>query len=190
MTRMFQLAYALLGIISVTAAEPKGDRKYLREMVWNRQFDELEKIADSTRKKKAAAGQPYFSLYDFYNWTGPISQSNEDSNWQTHLTHLQAWQKAKPDSITPLIATACYWSSYGWKARGTDTADKTAAQQMKLFEARQQKADKALDQVPKSKRTEPALVLREARSRIGSRASESRNDRAVLPRTRVGPVRL
>ena len=129
-------------------------RKLIRTMVWDWEFDRLEKIAAASRKKEIAEGEKYVDLYNFYEWTGPISRRNDDSIWETHLEHLTGWKAAHPDSVTPRIALTKYWLGYAWKARGGGWADSVTPEGWRLFGERLAEAQRELDGVPQELRTD------------------------------------
>ena len=109
----------------------------------NRDYDGLEKMAETYRQSKAEFADGYEKIYSVY---GGLDLELEDSEqtFQQRQIQMQDWIRAKPDSPTPRIEMARILIDYAWKARGTDWAKNVKQQDWQTFGARLQGAVKYL----------------------------------------------
>lgn len=119
------------------------NRRNLR-LLEEKKYDELEKIAGPLRKNKTKFRNGDSMLFEFYNGLSnadtELERSVTDADWQKRLRQIEAWQKAKPKSITPRIALAMCYDSYGSFARGHGWASTVSDKNMQLFHQRNEKA--------------------------------------------------
>lgn len=121
----------------------------LRMLVLEKNFDELEKIAQVARADvsgKLPAKKPA-NLQFFYRELNSLRKANSEENWKNRLAIFQEWVKSKPDSVTAKLALADVVQSYAWRARGGGYADSVSNDGWKGFEQRLEQAQKILDQV-------------------------------------------
>jgi hypothetical protein len=89
------------------------------------QYDSLEAMAESLRKREARWPNGAWKLRTFYNYGFDISVIREnasEADWQPHLRQLRQWNSSMPSSITAPVALAFALSSYAWEARGSQYA--------------------------------------------------------------------
>ncbi len=117
-------------------------------------FNELESLAKRYREKDEY--WEGFSALDTLYQQLQTPRGRDDAAWQKHFARLDRWQKAKPDSPTPLIALGYTYISYGWKARGNGFAASVTPEGAKALEERVAKARGYLHQAMKLKTPDPA----------------------------------
>lgn len=106
-------------------------------------YDDLERMANDQRKKKARFPDGSWKLGSFYNaFTAP------SSDWNALFWHLDRWKTKYPKSITVKVATSGAWSSYAWVARGSGYANTVGEEGWKLFRERMVKAYDLIKDAP------------------------------------------
>jgi tetratricopeptide (TPR) repeat protein len=126
--------------------------KNVRELLHQEQFDELDRIAGTDRTSKARFGGGGWKLNTLYTGlASPLQESASEADWDAHLSRLRIWMAKKPESITARIALAASYTSYAWKARGTDLADKVSDGSREVFQARLEQAQTILDNAARLK---------------------------------------
>jgi len=123
----------------------------LADLLRQQDFDQLDCIADSARSKKARFSSGGWKLHEIYRSLDEpqkgVHATEED--WNDHLTRLERWVSAKPESITARIALAKSYASYAWDARGKGYADTVSDSGWRLFRQRLEKAKSILDDAAK-----------------------------------------
>jgi tetratricopeptide (TPR) repeat protein len=124
----------------------------VRELLRQEQFDELDRIASADRTSKARFGGGGWKLNTLYTGlASPPQESASEADWDAHLSRLRIWMAKKPESVTARIALASSYTSYAWKARGTDLADKVSGGSWEVFQARLEQARTILDNAARLK---------------------------------------
>ena len=105
-------------------------------------FAEIDAEADAARKSKERFGGGVWKLYALYvSLSGPAGGDRaSDEAWTTHLGKLEAWVKARPESITARVALAEGYRSLGWRARGGGESNTVSANGWKQLEEGNSKA--------------------------------------------------
>ncbi len=117
---------------------------HVRTLFNKSNFSQLEKLANTDRATKAKFGNGEWKIFTFYDCLR-CSDKDPDATWQLHAQILQAWEKAKPNSITARVAYAEYLTDYAGHARGGGYADTVTPVGWRLFAERLGEARKALD---------------------------------------------
>ena len=80
-------------------------------------FDELDRMADKYRRGEDAGLRRRLEASSFCT-TLWMRHSLTDKDSVEHLAHLEAWMKARPESITARVALAASLHRWAWVARG------------------------------------------------------------------------
>jgi hypothetical protein len=107
---------------------------YLRYLLLQENFTELETIAAQLRTKKSRFRSGEWQLFFYYidltkDWGTP-SPSQPIQAEQI----LEKWRKAKPDSITPVILLAEFYCDQAWLARSCNWASEVTPEGWQGFE--------------------------------------------------------
>lgn len=114
------------------------------DLLYAREFDELDKIARELRASKAQWESGYWKLGAFYKGFADLPKEASDARWTNLLAHLRLWVKAKPESITAHTALGRTLTRYAWKARGGGWAKTVTPEGWKVFYARLAEARQVL----------------------------------------------
>jgi hypothetical protein len=127
-------ALVLSSVSQVEAKDPKY-RRDIQGFLARSAFAELEAAADSVRTSKDRVEGGTWKLYVFYDTVAnPVERERASTvEWKQHIARLQNWATAQPQSITPRVALAEAYRSFGWKARGNGYADTVSASGAQQF---------------------------------------------------------
>ena len=128
---------------------------HVKDLVTHEQFDELEKLAQHCREtEEFGEGDPMLSWF----YSGVVRPwSNKEDPYPDNLARLERWKKAKPDSLTAMLAIAITYSNYAWAARGHGFAGEVTEEGGKLYHERLAKGKKYLDEAMEKKLADGAL---------------------------------
>lgn len=143
-------------LLQLFAAELPSRDAVLR-MVYNGQFDQLEKLTGELRTQKLEFYNGYSQLSVFDGYLVGFSSSTEDCKWEEYVEKLKAWSDAYPKSSTPLIALGNTYKNWAWKARGSGWASEVTDQGGRLFKERLYKARENLEAADKLAVKDPEL---------------------------------
>ena len=101
-------------------------------------FDELDRMADGYRLYKTRVPGGAWRLRQFYTVLDAPQLTDKDS--VEHITHLQHWMTARPNSITARVALATSLHRWAWVARGNGLANTVTPEGWRLFKERAQEA--------------------------------------------------
>lgn len=96
---------------------------YLRQLYYDGDFDALEKLAHEYRTEKTRNRNAGWLLDDFYEYLTNEIDSEDDVRDEEYFAQLEAWKKAKPDSITWRVVEAMSEINLAWRFRGSGTSD-------------------------------------------------------------------
>jgi hypothetical protein len=101
-------------------------------------YDKLEKTAHEARTGKTRFNGGVWKLLDVYEaLAAPIvGPAASEEDWKFHIASLKAWESARPESVTAMLALAETYVSYADKARGTGYADTVSEAGWKLHNER------------------------------------------------------
>jgi hypothetical protein len=139
------------------AKEIEGVIDQAKALLAAKYFDQLDALAAKMRESKQQYASGNWMLHWFYDEALDLNGDNSNEEFTERRKVLQDWINAKPDSITPRVALANLLTSYAWKARGTDTADKVATEGWRLFAARLNDANLVLKRARTLKQQCPVL---------------------------------
>src|ERR1041385_2167244 len=111
----------------------------------NKDYAALEALAAKHRVSKERYASGKWKLGILYSGFEPSGNAS-DAEWQARLNQIQDWMKARPEAITPRVASARIMTSYAWRARGSATADQVKDASWQTFFARLQKALTSLEE--------------------------------------------
>jgi hypothetical protein len=114
-------------------------------------FDRLDKIADKIRSEKSRGAGGSWRLKTFYEQM--TTKQDIASNPDVHQQQLEAWIKAKPESVTARIGLAEFFISSGWAARGSAT--EVADSAWPIFLGKVKKGKAILDEAAKLSQKDP-----------------------------------
>ncbi len=113
-------------------------------------YDELEKIASTLRQSGESFPSGKWKLDTFYNsFYKERKVYNERLKEEDYLSRfglIQAWLKAKPQSVTARVALAGLYCKYAWFARGGGYANTVSGSGWKLMAERNAAARKNLEE--------------------------------------------
>ncbi|XHR27998.1 MAG: hypothetical protein ACFUZC_18970 [Chthoniobacteraceae bacterium] len=140
MKRILLWACLVLPLLATPAfAEPGWDShqiiKISANLLKKEDFAALDKLAIDIKAKGYDIRQRYPELQAFYEGFR-IKDSATDREWLDQQGRLDCWMRDNPDSQTAKIAMVHWFLDYGWKARGTEEADKVSREGFKLMEER------------------------------------------------------
>ena len=121
----------------------------------DKNWDELEKIAEELRIKKLRFPSGRWKLEAFYKGLSNPEKVVGSHDWNSLITGLQEWKAAKPASITPVILLGEAYISYGWEARGSGYANTVTKDGLRLFKDRIAKARQYLEAAEKMPTNDP-----------------------------------
>jgi hypothetical protein len=107
----------------------------IRELVKERNFQELEKQAAQVRSTKARFEGGTWKLFTFYQGAAipfsgrPVSEMEST----VHIAILKSWISAIPESVTARVALAESYYDWAWKARGSGYANTVSEQSWEEF---------------------------------------------------------
>jgi hypothetical protein len=116
----------------------------VRSLLAARAYDALEECARSARQDKQRFANGTWKLQRFYT-AFPLSVIAEDPAWEDRLAELNAWQQARPSSVTPAIALAEFYSAYAQKAAAEDRKAGVAAEDSERAQERLETALRMLE---------------------------------------------
>jgi hypothetical protein len=119
-----------------------------RQMLRERNFRQLDCLADDVRLKKARLAGGMWKLHLIYNGLGsPVSYPMHatQKDWDAHLQQLRQWVALRPTSVTARVALASSLVNYAWDARGGGLSDTVSDSGWKLFNERLTEAKQILD---------------------------------------------
>lgn len=131
-----------------------------------RQFDELEIIAQGIRDQKLKFSNGEWKIEHFYR-TFTCRDDEPENMWQLHDQIHKDWISEFPDSATAQIAHARFMMEYAWHARGNDYADKVKEKNFSLFKDRLAKANGILEGCLKQRSECPMWSLTRMKVALG-----------------------
>ena len=130
------------------------EQNLIKSQAWtlytNKDYAGLEAMATNYRASKERYATGFWKLALVYNALEP-ARKGSDADWQAQFKQIQDWIKARPTAVVPRIALARMLTSYAWKARGGDWADKVKEADWNLFFARLKKAMTSLQEAKQLK---------------------------------------
>jgi hypothetical protein len=123
----------------------------IAELLLDRRFNELDRMADRFRSQKERfPGGRWKLQYLYQGLANPApGQHATDEDWNQHLKLINDWVAENPASITARVALAQSWIDYGWFARGDGYSDKVTNSGWRSFDERIAKAKEVLDEAAK-----------------------------------------
>jgi hypothetical protein len=130
-----------------------GPRKVTQigAMLAKADFDRLDAIAEKARTEKTRGAGGAWRLKIFYEQM--TTQQDIAVNPEIHQQQLEAWIKAKPESVTARIGLARFYIASGWAARGSATEVEDSA--WPIFLGKVAKGKGILDQAAKLTQKDP-----------------------------------
>jgi len=122
-----------------TAADLHALQTYrgaLRTLLEQENFDALDCIANEARSHKTRFSGGLWKLHAIYAALERPDGHLTELDWEQHLSRLDRWVAARPDSITARVALAGAYASYAWAARGEGYSDTVTENGWNLFNQR------------------------------------------------------
>jgi hypothetical protein len=118
----------------------------IKELVLESNFAELEKIAQQNRTDRGLLRGGSWKSWAFYGQLGdpPSAGKQTDEDYQNHLTRLNEWTAAYPNSAAARIALARFYTNYADFARGGGYANTVSDAQWSLYGERTALAERQL----------------------------------------------
>jgi hypothetical protein len=157
--RIFSLiAISILGVARFAMGADSGvpveeavakDLAEWRELLRQKDYDQLDHVADELRATKGKYRNGYGRLWRF-TWLGlnPNPQEMSNENYQTAIQSLEDWLKAKPQSANARLALANTWLKFAYRARLDGGGTESPEERAKVLAERNGKAALILDEVP------------------------------------------
>lgn len=118
-----------------------------------KKYDELDNLAQQLRNSRQCYANGRWKLDYFYTSfvkeRSAFKEKIGEQDFQSRIAMVEGWQKARPQSVTAKIALANLYYSYGWLARGGGYSDTVTDQGGKLFEEREEKALRLVEEAQK-----------------------------------------
>ncbi|HET9399683.1 MAG TPA: DUF4034 domain-containing protein [Candidatus Acidoferrales bacterium] len=115
----------------------------MRALLFNAQYDQLDKMAETARSQKLRFPGGEWQLRYFY--TAIDAPVGADRGSEDHLRRIEAWAQSRPNSVTARVALAKSYVRYAWEARGNGMADTVTPLGWRLFAERLHEAHEILD---------------------------------------------
>lgn len=155
-------------IMEAVTAIPNESSKFYRkslkenlELLSNKQYDKLEKIAAALRASKEKYASGRWKLDSFYLSFNVESRKKTkeatDKEFQTRFQQLNAWAAARPDEVTAKVALAGLYQKYAWFARGGGYANTVSENGWKLMAERNAAALKILKELQANPKKDPRV---------------------------------
>jgi hypothetical protein len=112
----------------------------MRTLLLQENFDALDCIANEARSEKTRLSGGIWKLHTIYAAVERPEGHLTEADWEEHLSHLDKWAAARPDSITARVALAGAYVSYAWDARGEGYSNTVTDSGWNLFNQRLSKA--------------------------------------------------
>jgi hypothetical protein len=119
---------------------------FIRQLLEQEKFKELNCIADSERSSKERLPGGMWRIHEFYWAINNLQGHPSQEGWKDHLKLVQSWVAATPNSITARVVLAQAYIDYAWDARGGETGDTVTNSGWKLFGQRLEQAKATLDE--------------------------------------------
>ena len=157
--------------------------KTAAHLLLNEKFRELDCLTDSVRTSKERLAGGVWTLHLLYNGLRAPQLHPTEEDWKTHMALVQKWVGAKPKSITARVALAESYMDWGYNARGSGYSNTVSESGWRLFEERNRKAKRVLEEASKlpTQCPEQYLAMQNAITLVDDDASEQRAafDRAI-----------
>ncbi len=121
-------------VVTAAAVKEEMPAARIKHLLVEGKFAELDMYADKIRREKTRGPGGAWKLTDFYGALDSPRVNDQDTI--DHLAHVEAWIKARPDSITPRIVMARSLTRWAWVARGNGMGDSVSPQNAQLFAER------------------------------------------------------
>jgi hypothetical protein len=158
MRRIFLSLVSAVFLLSPAVAQPGGDPDGVKQtaasLLQKEDFAGLDKLATDIKAKGYDIRQKIPELDAFYG-AFHVDEASGDPQWLDQQQKLERWGKAQPASVTAKIALANWYTSYGWKARGTGFAAEVTGQGWLQMGERLKKASEILKAIPKAQIDDP-----------------------------------
>jgi len=130
------------------------------QMLLSRQFDDLERVADESRKSNAAIGDGQPRLAALYGGLAGCLSSGcsnrlSEEQWQERHRLLLEWRKTRPQSVTAEIAMASFFIEHAWAIRGQGYANTVKSETWPAFRESIAAARKKLEEAGPAAKNDP-----------------------------------
>lgn len=157
-----------------------------KDLFQRERYEELETLAHKHRTSGESFPTGSWYLERFYSGL-EIDRKEPDEVWLKHIAKCRAWLRKSPKAITPRVALADTWVSFGWKARGSGYADTVTDGAQKLFYARLAEAAKLIKEAKKLEEQCPELWAVELRVALGQGWDRKRYDAVYKQAISISP---
>jgi Domain of unknown function (DUF4034) len=115
------------------------------EMLYRKDFDRLDHLADSLRSSKAKFSGGMWKIHALYAGTSTVQGHATEKDWKELKGKLDDWVTEEPSSVTARVSLARFYLNYAWDARGDGFVDTVTSNGWKLFQSRTAKAREILE---------------------------------------------
>lgn len=123
------LSFGVFDVYASSLERPfeKAAQQYYQKLI-ERQFDELERVADESRKNNVTISDGQPKLAAIYGGVAGCLSSGcynrlSEAQWQDRYQLLLEWRKKAPQSVTAEIALASFFIEHAWAIRGQGYAN-------------------------------------------------------------------
>ena|GEM_PF-1354685 len=106
-------------------------RDSVLDLLANRQFLELEGLAEGFRSEKAKSLRGVWKLHLFY--LALSSGLSDRPSWERRLEMIEKWREAWPDSVTARVALGIFLAAFAFNERGTAYSSEVTEEQRSEF---------------------------------------------------------
>lgn len=152
----------------------------------DKKYDDLDALAKKLRDSKEAYADGSWKLASVYQGL-ELPDEAPDAAWTARFSALRDWIKSKPESITARVAMARELVDFGWKARGTDYANKVSEASWKLFFQRLNEAVTTLTSAKTLKEQCPVWWSVLLQSELGLQVKRAQYDATFAAATKAWP---
>lgn len=146
----------------------------IAQLLKDRNFAELECVADSARAGKTRLSGGAWTLHLFYQGIEtPRPGHPTEEDWHEHMQRMQQWRDQYPQSMTARIALAKAHIGYAWDARGNQGSDTVSDSGWRLFGRRLEQAKAILDEAATTTGKDPEWFYDMQQISLGQNWEES-----------------
>lgn len=140
----------------------KGNNQFLSaqmliDLLESEKFDELESIAADIRKSRKRDANGGWVLEYYYDYLSNRGFEEGSAAAMKQLGQIEAWQEAKPKSVTPKIVRAKLCMLNAWQVRGNEYAHKIPEANMRQMNVHVRYALKLLGEAADLEQSDPEL---------------------------------
>jgi hypothetical protein len=180
------LPFTVTVVVTPEVKEANDISNQVASLLVEKKYDDLDALAKKLRDSKEGYADGSWKLASVYDGLEPADEA-PDAEWTARFMALRDWIKSKPESITPRVAMARDLVSYGWKARGSDYANKVSQTGWKLLFQRLNEAVTTLNSAKTLKEQCPVWWSTLMQAELGLQVKRAQYDATFAAATKAWP---